>query len=428
MVYNDIETHGVAQGTGFAKSWMAPIYKKNDPANITNYRPISLLNTDYKTFTKALTIKLAQIAPDLIHPAQAGFVPGRHIYDQIWLTKRIIELAEATEQNGVIVALDQEKAYDKIEHDYLWLTLAKFGLPNEFINTVRALYSDAYTTVMVNGMASERPFKVTRGVRQGDPLSCLLFDLAIEPLAEALCQSGLNGFKLKAVDDRVIASLFADDTLVYLSSEDDFQSLLDILEEWCIASGAKFNIEKTEIIPIGTLGHRARVRTARTVNSLAGTKIPDHVKIAKEGEPIRTLGAWVGNGVDQVSTWTKTICKIEDALDQWDKGHPTMEGRRLIVMMVVGSMTQYLAKVQGMPPKVELKLKRRIRKFLWNDKGLIVINKETIYARMEDGGRNLLDIMARNEAITATWLKSYGLQRHKTAVGICRGRANSSEC
>jgi hypothetical protein len=59
------------------------------------------------------------VAPDLIHPSQAGFVPGRHIYDQIWLTKCIIELAEASEMCGVIVALDQEKAYNKIEHNYL---------------------------------------------------------------------------------------------------------------------------------------------------------------------------------------------------------------------------------------------------------------------------------------------------------------------
>jgi hypothetical protein len=109
-VYNDIETYGVVAGTGFAKSWMAPVHKKNDRADIANYRPISLLNTDYKIFTKALTIKLAKVAPDLIHPAQAGFVPGRHIYDQIWLTKRIIDLAEATEMQGAIVALDQEKA------------------------------------------------------------------------------------------------------------------------------------------------------------------------------------------------------------------------------------------------------------------------------------------------------------------------------
>jgi hypothetical protein len=181
----------MVQDTGFSKSWMCPLYKKNDKADIANYRPISLLNTDYKIFTKALTIKLARIAPDLLHKNQAGFVPGRHIYDQIWLTKRIIELAEATEQNGVIVALDQEKAYDKIEHDYLWRALKSYGIPDEFINTVNALYSDAYTLVAINGEFSERPFKVTRGVRQGDPLSCLLFDLAIEPLAESLRQSDL---------------------------------------------------------------------------------------------------------------------------------------------------------------------------------------------------------------------------------------------
>src|ERR1700761_8890404 len=128
----------------FHRAGWLPYTKKNNPADIANYRPISLLNTDYKIFTKALTIKLARIAPDLIHPAQAGFVPGRHIYDQIWLTKRIIELAEATEQNGIIVALDQEKAYDKIEHDYLWRALKQFGIPDEFIDIVKSLYSDAH--------------------------------------------------------------------------------------------------------------------------------------------------------------------------------------------------------------------------------------------------------------------------------------------
>ncbi|KAJ7656481.1 hypothetical protein DFH06DRAFT_974827, partial [Mycena polygramma] len=75
--------------------------------------------------------------------------------------------------------------------------------------------------------------------------------------------------------------------------------------------------------------------------------------------------------------------------------------------MVVGGMTQYLAKVQGMPPEIERKLERRVRAFLWDDKKLIAVNKETVYAPIDMGGRNLLDIIARNEAISATWLKSY---------------------
>jgi hypothetical protein len=348
------------------------------------------------------------VAGDLIHPNQAGFIPGRHIYDQIWLTKRVIELAEASEdRNGVIVALDQEKAYDKIEHDYLWKALDSFEIPEEFINTVKALYSDAFTVVILNSEKSRHPFTVKRGVRQGDPLSCLLFDLAIEPLAESLRQSNLKGFKISGKDEKLIATLFADDTMVYLDADDDFGSLVDILEEWCIASGAKFNISKTEITPIGQIEHRDRVRANRFVNGLNGTTIPDHIKIAAEGEPIRTLGAWVGNGVNQVDTRTRTLEKIDKALDQWELGHPTMEGRRLITLMVVGGMTQYLTKVQGMPTDIEARLENRIRKFLWTEKASVTVNKETIYAPADLGGKNLLDIITRNEAIAVTWLQSY---------------------
>jgi hypothetical protein len=377
LVFNDIETNGMVVGTAFSESWMCPLYKKNNRADIANYRPISLLNSDYKIFTKALTIKLARAAPDLIHPNQAGFVPGRHIYDQIWLTKRVVELAEATESDGLIVALDQEKAYNKIEHDYLWKALRSFNIPEQFINTVKSLYSDAFMYVMINGEKSELPFRVTRGVRQGDPLSCLLFDLAIEPLAESLRQSELMGIKIHGCDEPLVATLFADDTMVYLDSSDDFGTLEKILDEWCVASGAKFNIGKTEMIPIGTITHRDKVRANRFVNGMDGTKIPEHIKIAAEHEPIRTLGAWVGNGVDQAGTWARTVEKVDAALEQWELGKPSMEGRRLIILMVVGGMTQYMAKVQGMPKEVEKRLEKRVRKFLWAEKEKVTKRQST---------------------------------------------------
>ena len=356
--------------------------------------------------TKALSLKLAVAAPKIIHQDQAGGVPGRHIYDHIWLSKLIINLAEVEEIDGAMVALDQEKAYDKIKHDYLWKVLEQYGIPGQFIQTVKSLYDIAYTSVFINGIGST-PFKVIRGVCQGDPLSCLLFDIAIEPLAETLRKSGLMGFKIPGRDKRVIATLFADDTTVYLSKEDDFGQLTEILNTWCLASGAKFNINKTEIIPIGNQDYRDILRTSRLMNGTTGTPIPGHIKIAVENEPIRSLGALIGNKIGQIEPWSRILEKIDSNLEQWSKSHPTMEGRCLIILMVIGAMTQYFAKVQGMPKIVEQKLEKRIHSFFWAEKTKTTINCQTIYAPKELGGYNLLDIEAKNEAIGLMWLQSY---------------------
>jgi exonuclease III len=118
-VYNDIEKYGITPNSCFSEGWMCPIYKKGDKSEIANYRPITLLNTDYKILTKALTIRLANIAPTVIHENQAGFVLGRSIHDQTHLTQMIMNYTEVEEIGGIIVSLDQEKAYDKISHDYL---------------------------------------------------------------------------------------------------------------------------------------------------------------------------------------------------------------------------------------------------------------------------------------------------------------------
>ena len=134
LAYTDVENHGTCKNAGFADGWMCPLYKKKDRRDIANYRPITLLNSDYKIYTKVLAMKLATIVTEIVHPDQAGFIPGRQISDQTQLCRVMTDYAEATEENGIIVALDQEKAYDKIAHDYLWAALARFGIPEEFIN------------------------------------------------------------------------------------------------------------------------------------------------------------------------------------------------------------------------------------------------------------------------------------------------------
>lgn len=240
-VFWDVQINGVSETAGFADGWMCPIYKeKGELTKIANYRPITLLNTDYKLLTKVLAIRLADVAPDIVHRSQAGFVPGRRLHDHTQLAKMMIEWAEQTEQNGAIVALDQEKAYDRIAHDYLWKVMERFGIPDSFVSCLKNLYANARTSVMVNGVLSS-PFRVYRGVRQGDPISCLLFDLAIEPLSVLIRNSELEGFLIPGTAERLKATLFADDTTVYLSEHDNFSILQNILDTWCTLKKQRFS-------------------------------------------------------------------------------------------------------------------------------------------------------------------------------------------
>lgn len=99
-----------------------------------------------------------------------------------------------------------------------------------------------------------------RGVQQGDPLSCLLFNIAIESLATALRNSDIRDFRILSLQEKLVTLLFADNNMVVLSKEDSFDELEEVLKKWCKGSGAKFNIEKTEVISIGPKLYSRRMR------------------------------------------------------------------------------------------------------------------------------------------------------------------------
>lgn len=171
---------------------------------------------------------------------------------------------------------------------------------------IKALYTGARTRILINGELS-RPIRIVRGVRQGYPLSCLLFDLAIEPLAESVRRAeNLKGIQVPTRREHLKIKLFADNTTVFLSEGDEIRNLQRILAQWCAVSGAKFNIEKMEIIPLGTAAQRHEIITGRRLHE-DDEILPNTVHVAKDGEPVRILGAWLGNGVDQATTWASIV-------------------------------------------------------------------------------------------------------------------------
>jgi ribonuclease HI len=175
----------------------------------------------------------------------------------------------------------------------------------------------------------------------------------------------------------------------------------------CRASGAKFNIEKTEIIPIGTEEHRSTIITTRKINPLDQTPLHDQIRIAKDGEATRSLGAWIGNHTNDLTPWETILDKIHKALKKWRQTRPTLQGRKIIIQTVIGGHTQFLTKAQGMPSAIENALTKMIRDFIWEDDSSPRIALNTLYQPIEQGGLNLLDLQARNEAIEITWLREY---------------------
>jgi len=208
-------------------------------------------------------------------------------------------------------------------------------------------------------------------VRQGDPLSCLLFNLAIEPLACLLRKSDIEGVIIPGTNKNLVVSLFADDTTIYLKSTDSMKTLWGILRLWCGASTAKFNEHKTVLLPFGRASYHQKVITERRINNQSPIGDIDRtVRIVPDGESCRMLGAWIGNDIPYTTPWPLVLEKINADLMRWQATNPSLEGKRHIISMVIGGRTQYLTRVQGMPKDIEDTLIKLIRSFLWDGKAV----------------------------------------------------------
>ncbi|KAF9497964.1 hypothetical protein BDN71DRAFT_1386540, partial [Pleurotus eryngii] len=129
-------------------------------------------------------------------------------------------------------------------------------------------------------------------------------------------ESHIQGFNIAGMENRLIVKLFADDTTVYLSEWDRFEDLEEILNDWCRASKAKFNISKTEIIPIGTPEYRKCVVDKHRIGLLS-EEIPIAITITQDGDSTHLLGAKIGNNFDEQKAWNNAVTKVKTSLDRW---------------------------------------------------------------------------------------------------------------
>ena len=154
---------------------------------LANWRPGSLLQTDYEILTKALALRLQNILPKIISSDQVGYIKGRYIGENIRTLEDLIIYTDKFQISGYFVLIDFKKAFDSIEWDFLFNTLHKFNFGPQFIKWIKILYNDISFCVGNNDYYSGY-FKITRGIRQGCLISALLFLIVAEIIAIKLRQ------------------------------------------------------------------------------------------------------------------------------------------------------------------------------------------------------------------------------------------------
>ena len=195
-----------------------------DKRQIKTWRPISLINVDAKIASKALAKRLENVLPEIVHFDQSAFVKGRTIFDAIRTIDDVIEHTMNRDISGILVAIDFEKAFDSLNFSFLLRVLHAFNFGPSFIQWVRVLYNKVSSCVMNNGFTSG-PFSLSRGVRQGDPLSPYLFILALEILAIRIRND--NNIQGITIGEKIVKlTLFADDMTCFIKDNRSYYTIL----------------------------------------------------------------------------------------------------------------------------------------------------------------------------------------------------------
>lgn len=274
------ETMNEAMKGQIPNSWMKTrmtlLFKKGDATRLSNWRPLSLINTDAKLFTKLIANRLRNCLPKLITEYQTGFITDRLISDNGWVLGAAMSHLRLNDPDtpAIAVMIDQEKAYDRVHPLYLSKVLQKFGFPTQLVETIDQLFYQTQVSLSINGWLSQ-PFQQRRGLRQGDPLSPLLFNLAIEPFLRKVLQNpSLPGIPWRETlrDERqhkeyrndICPSLpemkvlaYADDVIVFLQDTTEWETLMHIYQQYSKASNARINLQKTASLSLSGKRHPA---------------------------------------------------------------------------------------------------------------------------------------------------------------------------
>lgn len=325
------------------EAMLIALLKPNKAADdCESYRPLSLLNTDTKILAKTLAGRLGKIMPFLILPDQTGFIQGRSTAQN---TRTLFALAHylTPQTRAAAILLDAAKAFDSIEWAYMRAILQRMGFPPIFIQWITILYTFPTARVKVNKYISDN-IEITRGTRQGGPLSPLLFALALEPLACKVRQ-GHHYSALQFPQRPLHIALYADDMVLYVRDpETNLSPLIREFIKFSGFAGLQINWSKSCIVP------------------LTDSTTPHTTEYPLEWQQgaVRYLGVWFHRDPEVVlrENYGRAIVQLEEKIGRWIQLPLSLADRVAIVKMVVLPKLLYL--FNNIPIALPVSIRKRI--------------------------------------------------------------------
>jgi hypothetical protein len=237
---------GVGDDRGFARLNRAIITlvpKKMDAAEVGDFRPISLVHSFSKLFSKILANRLRRCLCDIVSTNQSAFMRGRCLHDNFVLVRQVARRINTRRCLGVLLKIDLSRAFDSVPWAFLFEALRYMGFGDLFLRWIALLLQKANTKVTVNGVQGAR-IQHVRGLRQGDPTSPMLFLVGMEVLTAMVTKAVDGGIFKRLVGIKPLQriSVYADDVVIFLRPEFvELTTIREILRIFGGASGLEVN-------------------------------------------------------------------------------------------------------------------------------------------------------------------------------------------
>jgi hypothetical protein len=378
-----------AAPTNFLDGVISSIFKAGDPTSPANYRPITLLNTDYRVLAKVLANRCLQHIPRLISPEQSAFLKGRNIGDSIMLLQLLPHQLAAEGHRGALVAfLDFCKAYDSVSREFLREVLLAIGVGDKFVAWVMLLLGqNTRACAVVNGYKSVK-VQFTAGVRQGCPLAPLLYLFVGEALLRFLKAQPALGVTVGGA--RVVAVQYADDADPVLKGPEVVPVLMDTLSVFGSASNQRINVDKSKLLPVGSPSPAA---------------LPDSIAGIPVTQSADTLGIKFHAGLAPATPkrdWQELLDRVQSQFDKLGRLSLSAFGRAMGASAYALSRLLYYMEFAGLPSAAQVSaLQRALAKLVdrGNKDGVFTyVRKELLLGAIKQGGFGMLGVQQHVQA------------------------------